>query len=202
MSLIVKNTSGPKLPLPEEGSYAALCVMLVDIGIQHVKYKDAEKDVPQVVIVWELAGETVEIGNDVVPRTVSKTYTLSLHDRSGLRKDLKSWRGREFTEEELLSFNLCNILGAPCMIQIVHNKTETGVYANIASIMSIPRGMQKPVAQTPLVAFDIDTAEEDELENLPNWLKEKVRTSETWIARNAGKLSEEPDEENDEDIPF
>lgn len=201
MSLIVKSSGGTSAPPVDEGSYAAVCVNLVDIGLQKTNFEGREKEVNQCVIVWELAGETITIGEDVVPRTVSKTYTMSLHERSGLRKDLKSWRGREFTDDELKAFDLRNILGAPCMIQIVHNKSDRGVFANIASIMSLPKGMPKPAATMPLIAFDADAAEERDLEKLPKWLAEKVRASATWVGKSAGKLAEELDDDDGE-LPF
>lgn len=201
MSLIVKSSSGPKIAPPDEGSYAAVCTQLVDIGLQHISYEGTEKDVNQVVIVWELAGETIDLGETTVPRTVSKTYTMSLHERSGLRKDLKSWRGREFTDEELKAFDLSNVLGAPCMIQIVHKVTANGTYANIASIMSLPKGMPKPQASMPLVAFDADTATEADLDKLPSWIADKVKASATWVGKSAGALVQEL-ADDDGELPF
>jgi hypothetical protein len=35
-----------------------------------------------------------------------------------------AWRGREFTPEELKGFHLKNILGAWCMISVVHNEND------------------------------------------------------------------------------
>lgn len=202
MSLIVKTSSGPKVAPPDEGSYAAVCTQLVDIGLQHISYEGSEKDVNQVVIVWELAGETIDLGEKgQVPRTVSKTYTMSLHERSGLRKDLKSWRGREFTDDELKAFDLSNVLGAPCMIQIVHKVTPNGTYANIASIMSLPKGMPKPQPSMELIAFDADTASEADLEKLPGWIADKVKASATWVGKSAGQLAEAL-EDDDEELPF
>ena len=37
---------------------------------------------------------------------VARVYTLCLHERAALRKDLESWRGRKFTEQELDGFDL------------------------------------------------------------------------------------------------
>lgn len=202
MSLIVKGSSGPKIAPPDAGNYAAVCVQLVDVGLQHISFEGTERDVNQVAIVWELAGETVTLGEDTVPRTVSKTYTMSLHERSGLRKDLKSWRGREFTDDELRAFDLRNILGAPCMIQIVHKTTANGTYANIAGISSMPKGMPKPQALTPLLAFDADTAEEADLEKLPTWLADKVKASPTWLGRASAKLAQDIEDDEDGELLF
>ena len=44
--------------------------------------------------------------SDIIARTISATYTLSLGERSNLRKMLESWRSRAFTPEELQGFDL------------------------------------------------------------------------------------------------
>lgn len=185
MSLCVSANSGSgerRDPIPE-GSYAAVCVGMVDIGEQITKFEGKEMKKHQIVIVWELPEETIEVDGQMVSRTISKTYTASLHERSALRKDLKSWRGREFTEDELEGFNLRNILSAPCLLQIIHRVTPDGSYANISSIMSLPKGMPKPTPTITPYAFEIETSSLEDFEALPKWLKRKVEDSQTWRDR-------------------
>ena len=55
------------------------------------------------------------------PAAISKEFTLSLHERANLRRVLISWRGRQFTAEELGGFELANVLGANAMLNVVHN---------------------------------------------------------------------------------
>ena len=66
------------------------------------------------------AEELIEIGGEMVPRTISPRYTASLNVKSVLRRDLSAWRGRDFTQAELEEFNLRNIVGAPCLLQVIH----------------------------------------------------------------------------------
>jgi hypothetical protein len=67
---------------------------------------------------------------------VSKFYTLSLSDKANLRKDLESWRGKQFTDAELEGFELKNLVGANCYLNLV--ETDKGK-RKIASIMPIKR---------------------------------------------------------------
>jgi hypothetical protein len=204
MSLIAKASGGTRVPPIDEGSYVAVCCGIVDLGEQENKKYGTTR--PQVCIMWEIVGETVTIDGEKSLEQWQMFYTNSLHDRSGLRKDLKSWRGREFTEEELAGFNLANIIGVPCMLQVIHNVTDNGVYANIASIMSLPKGTPRPKLTLSPVVFDIDTSSEKELEELPEWIATKIKESESWKNRKldklAGKVEDLPDADDEDDLPF
>ena len=55
---------------------------------------------------------------------------------------LRSWRGREFTSAELFGFELETVIGAPCMLSIVHNVgRKGGTFANVSGVMKLPKGM-------------------------------------------------------------
>jgi hypothetical protein len=67
------------------------------------------------MITWELPTELEvfheEKGEE--PYVVSKTYTLSMHEKATLRRDLESWRGQGFTEKEAEAF----ILAVPLILE-------------------------------------------------------------------------------------
>ena len=122
--LTVKENGGSNIPILEEGSYPAVCYMLVDIGMQkNERYGNSSR---KVIIGWEVAGEHVLVEGEEKPRVFSARYTASLNEKSLLRRDLAAWRGRDFTEEELKAFDLKSILGAPCLIQIIHKEATAG----------------------------------------------------------------------------
>lgn len=206
MSLTVsaKSTSFPVIP---EETYSAVCVGLYDIGEQYnEKFKKASF---QVVLVWELMDVTYtdsETGEER-NRTISSTYTANLNEKSNLRKMLKGWRGREFTDEELKKFNLKTIIGVPCLLQVIHSKGKDGnTYANVGSVTKLPKAMPVPVAQTEPVAFNLDTIESpDEIDSLPKWIKNRIVDSITFKLRfGEEKLKEleDGDPDNEEDLPF
>ena len=206
MSLKVSESGGgSNFPMLAEGSYAAVCYMLVDIGLQRNEaYGNSSR---KVIIGWELADEYVEVDGEKKPRVFSARYTASLNEKAILRRDLAAWRGRDFTEAELAEFNLRNIIGAPCMIQIIHKKASNGkTYANLASIMALPKGMAAPKRTLDSVIFDIDESDAEDLAMLPEWIANMVKASESWQQRlsadKGGASMQDLDEADDGELPF
>lgn len=182
MAIFVSGAEKSSYTPIEEGTYCALCYGLVDIGYTYSeKFDNVSK---KLRVLWELIGAgTDTIDGAEVNKTISKEYTASLNAKGNLRKDLRAWRGREFTDEELERFNLNNVLGAPCQIQIIHNSGSNGsTYANIAAIMSLPKGMSKPESTRTYIAWDYNENEIGDAQwgMLPEWLREAIKASETY----------------------
>lgn len=203
---VSESGGGSNFPMLAEGSYAAVCYMLVDIGLQRNEaYGNSSR---KVIIGWELADEYVEVDGEKKPRVFSARYTASLNEKAILRRDLAAWRGRDFTEAELAEFNLRNIIGAPCMIQIIHKKASNGkTYANLASIMALPKGMAAPKRTLDPVIFDIDESDAEDLAMLPEWIANMVKASESWqqrlVADKGGASMQDLDEaDSEETLPF
>lgn len=113
MGIIAKDTSGEFEPIPA-GLHRAICINVFDIGYQ-LGYQ-GKPPCHQVVILWEIEAVSPKSGQKF---TVTKFYTLSLADKANLRADLVSWRGRQFTEDELKGFDLDNIKGKACQLNLV-----------------------------------------------------------------------------------
>ena len=103
-TLIAKDSGGSKFPKLEAGLYNAVCYAVVDLGVHYNKTFGKENQ--QIMILFELPDEKIEVNGKWESRTVSGTYTCSLSDKSNLRKVLEGWRGRAFTPEELDGFDL------------------------------------------------------------------------------------------------
>lgn len=181
MSLTVNGESAPSIAPVEEGTHLGVCSMLIDLGMQYSEvYKKSQR---KVLIGWELPDETIEIDGEQKPRVLSKRYTANLSEKSNLRKDLASWRGRDFTPDELKAFDLKNIVGASCLLTIIHSKNGEKTYANIQSVVKLPKGMAKQALSEPPVVFDLDTDPLERVEDLPAWIAELIKKSETYQAR-------------------
>lgn len=216
MSLTVKEAAESSFePIPE-GTYSAVCHLLVDLGVQHNKAFDNSSR--KVMLGWLIPEETyVNKEGFTVPRAMYATYTASIGKKAKLRSLLASWRGRDFTADELEAFNLRNIVGAPCLMNIIHSDGKDGkTYANIAGVMRLPKGMTPAKLSTDPIIFDLD---EDPLENidlLPEWIADKIRDSETFMDRAAAEakaeaegnatapaaLEEIPDGTGEDELPF
>ena len=210
--LIVKNEMPDQI---KPGNYQGVCHRYLDLGTHHVDYYHEGKhivgDYHKVQITWEIPDERILIkkgGEELdLPRVISKEYNLTLGKKSNLRKDLQSWRGRDFTKTELEGFSLKNILKANGVINILHN--EKG-YAYVTAVTPLMKNMVKKEPENPVVGFSIVNDGFDNMPELPKWIKEKIQNSlefEAWSGEDfsANKYDEmnPPGPTDDEDqIPF
>ena len=197
MALIVKDTEGFKSA--PTGTHAARCIKVIDLGTQHStwgKDEDAKEIVKkQVLITWELPTELIEEGDlKGQPYAVSKFYTQSLNEKSNLRKDLESWRGLGFSEQELMGFNIEDLLGKPCLVTVVHNDKGK---AKVSAVTSPPKGMTIPDAVNDFAMFSINEWDQTKFDNLTDGIKKIIKQSDEY--KNLFGDSPPVDES---DIPF
>lgn len=200
MSLTVNaNAASTITPIPQ-GTYLAVCNMLVDLGVQYNEtYKNSSR---KVLIGWEIPEETILIDGEEHSRTLSKRYTASLSESANLRQDLAAWRGRDFTPDELAAFDLRNIVGTSCMINVIHRDSGGKTYANIQSIMALPKGMPKGQLSENAIVFDLDTGDLDDIDKLPKWIADIIKKSTTYQERTLVPPAVEEFAEDDGELPF
>src|SRR5690349_9346134 len=89
------------------GTHIALVRMIADLGMQTGRgiYPQPKHEL---YIGFEIPGERVTYTKDGKeiegPMSIGRTYTLSMSEKSNLRKDLQSWRGKSFTDDEAEAF--------------------------------------------------------------------------------------------------
>jgi len=198
MSLIAKANESKFDPI-SEGIHLATCIAVIDLGEQYSNLYDNTQR--KVLVTFELHDETVTVDGEEKNRFVSREYTVSLGDKATLRKDLESWRGKRFTDQELQGFDLKNILGKPCQVQIIHTDKQGKVYANIAAIVSVSKAIQVAKPQSELTYFDFDDMDlEEKLAKLPEWIRTKITNSITY--KNMMNAEESYDfQATDDDVP-
>jgi len=137
MSLMARRPQTARALAPA-GIHSAVCVDVQDLGLQTGAYGAKHK----IRLVWQLDALDPEAGRRV---EVARVYTLSLHERAALRKDLERWRGRAFTDQELdLGFDLEKVIGANCQVLVSHSLGENGtLYANVDSLLPAAKGAPK-----------------------------------------------------------
>lgn len=204
MSLIAKAGNGTTFEAIEQGSHFATCVGVIDLGTQTQKnFKgDGTTEKEKILLMFDVADEfyTDENGNEH-HRTISSQYTKSLSDRANLRKHLENWRGKAFTDEELQGFDLKNLLGVPCCLNVVHN--EKG-YANIDSIIKLRKGQDIPQVELEQIYFDLDEFESlNKIDDLPEWICKMIKKSKEWQEiMGSGNAEENKLEVNEDNMPF
>jgi hypothetical protein len=184
----------------EEGTHLGVCCMLIDLGMQYSEvYKNSSR---KVLIGWEIPDETIELDDGPHPRTITKQYTASLGESANLRQDLAAWRGRDFTGAELEAFDLRNIVGKSCLINVIHKESNGKTYANIQNIMALPKGMQPgKLADKPLV-YDIDADPPEMVDSLPKWIAERIKKSESYGERITKPVTMQELDDSDGELPF
>jgi len=144
MTIMAKKPENDSFEIIPEGTHKAVCYGVWDIGIQSSMWNGEEKRQHKVVISWEIDKKIKTEGQYKGKRyVISNKYTLSLSDRAKLKAHLESWRGRKFTPEELNGFDIEKLIGANCLLNIVHNKKNDRTYANIAAVIKLTKGTEK-----------------------------------------------------------
>lgn len=106
------------------------------------------------------------------PREIWMQQTQSIGTKSTLGKMLRSWRGRDFTPEELQKFGLTNILGAPALIIVEERTAKNGnTYSNITSITKAQK-VVKPSGET--WAYDYEDPAQTNWDKLPKFIQSQI----------------------------
>lgn len=176
MEFIAKSEGNSNIPKLENGVYTALSSMLIDIGFQKSVLDNNIRR--KFMMVWTIVGEFIEVNKEQLPRVMSKEYTLSLNEKSNLRKDLQAWRGQAFTEEELQGFDLLTVMNKPCQLQIINEEKNGKTYNNISAIMAMPKGMTVEPLQETTVFITNNPETWNNWEKIPKWIKEKIKKAE------------------------
>ena len=173
------SDSGGDFDLIPEDNHLGRCVQVIDLGTQPGSER-FPKPQHKLLLGWELPECTYEHDGHDVPRLVWRRFTASLSEKGHLRPILESWRSRKFTSEELSVFDVKNVLGAPCQIQIVHS--DDGKYANVKSVSALHQKLREgfPDAHHPLIHYQIEDGENEIFETFSDNLKRTLRQAEEW----------------------
>lgn len=167
----------------------ARCYSVIDLGTH---------DNPQfgttarkVLLQFELPDQfhTFKEENGPEPFVVSREFTLSLGKKSNLRPFLEGWRGKPFTDEELAKFDISVLAGQPCLMNIIHEVKEGKTYANIQSVMKLPKAMGEcPPVHNRVIALSLDSDfSEQDFKALPEWIRKKIE-----VTKEYRSLTEDP----------
>lgn len=152
------------------GSYGAVCYKIIDIGTQESTFNNETKKRHQVIIGWELS----EKMKDGKPFSITKFYTLSLHEKATLRSHLEAWLKRPLTEADCASFDPKSLLGKPFLVNVGLNKKGRSTVLGFASV---PKGVEVPTPVNPTVYFDLESFDETVFNSLSDKLKDIIRKS-------------------------
>ena len=190
---ITAEIGGNYTPAPAD-NHVGICVGVIVLGTIPGTYNGHPKKDKKVIISFELphTNHVFREEKGAEPFVMHKEYTLSLNSKANLRKMLDGWAsknkpdgtpGGKLTDEELKTFNIASLVGAPCLVNVVHEVKEGVTRANIMSIAKVPQGTVVPANRTPKKIFTIKTPFPTEVFNsLPEWMRKKIESSDEYKA--------------------
>jgi hypothetical protein len=145
--LTLTNTPSSNYVPPPEGIHSAVCVDVIDLGIQDTEFGPKHK----LRLTFELEAKQ----DDGSPFKVSKSFTASLHPKATLAGFISKWRGKPVADGE--SINLEKLIGASATLVLGtwQNGDKSGVGIDAISKPTkklSPSGSYDPAAARQRIA--------------------------------------------------
>lgn len=191
--LKLKDKVKPSVPPLEAGPYMAVCTAVIDIGQQYSEKSKAVQN--KLLFLFDVPSETIEIDGVHKPRQFSRRVTYTTSTRGVLNPMLCSWLSTRFTEEQLREYELFDLVGKGCQIQL--SISEDGKYNNIENVIALPKGVPTPVSSNPHFAYDIDAHgfSGAEWDALPEWVRSIIEKSEQYQLEPPDQALDMPNDE-------
>jgi hypothetical protein len=200
MPLKLKDAKKGSGTLAPAGSHPARCFQIIDMGTHTDDGAFGVQTNRKIRFSWELPDELHVFDEKKGPQpfSVHRMVNFVIAPRSNFQKMLESWRGRAFTEEELENFEIKKVLGATCMITVVHTVKTGATYANVDSVVPLPAKWKAIMAApvNPPVYYEIEMGKNAIFQSLPEWLRMQISKCNEW-ADHKPEVGEAPSDEQD-----
>jgi hypothetical protein len=208
------NSDRKQFQIAPAGTHLARLYRIIDLGTQMREFEGKVTMSRKAKFFFELHGEDADgkplLTSDGKPLIQSREYTVSLNEKANLRRDLEAWRGKAFTEDELKGFDISNILGHFCMVNITHRQKGDMTYADLKGVSSVPNIYKKqglPEGVNTKMLFNLDKFDKTMFDSLTENIKETIKKSPEF--RSIGEQSKTYQEASsgsvtdmDDDVPF
>jgi hypothetical protein len=138
MAIIVSD-NGKEFARPTPGIHQAVCSNVYGPFVEEYEWQGKKVSAKKIVIMFEL-DERIKEGEFVGQRyTISGRFTASLNEKGKLRPFLESWKGRAFTPDGLVAFDLEKLIGVNCQLNLIEKEKRGGGKTVVISGI-FPRG--------------------------------------------------------------
>jgi len=124
-----------------------------------------------------------------------------MNEKATLRKLVEGIIGTALTDKEAEIFDIEQLLGEACLLNVIHKDSPKGIRANIQGASPLPKGMTAPDMVNEARSIDVNTASQIEIRDLPNFIREKMETSKEYQQR-FGEGAQAEGGVTKDDIPF
>jgi hypothetical protein len=184
MALKAPSGNNTSRQIAPEGAYPARCYQIIDLGttMQTGQFPGKKR---KVQFIFELPTETYEFekGEGLKPFYARSIYNLSMNEKAVLRRDIEAWAGKKMSNEIAGEFDIFTLLGRPCIVNITHIEKGDAKYANIIGMSPLPKGMDCPPAFNTPLCYNTEEHDEAVFSQLPEFIQDKIKMSDEWIAR-------------------
>lgn len=201
-----KPNNSQEYELVPKGTHVARVYKVIYLGTQKIEWQGETKELKKVRLYWELPNEkktyTTEDGEEKEGvLSISREFTLSMGGKANLRPIVEGIIGTALQDEEAYSFNMEELVGKACLIRITHKKNKAGdrEYAIVESTSELMKGQECPKQVNDSVIINAGNITKEDLEKLPDYIKEKIESSPEFKNRGIEYPSDEIDPA---DIPF
>lgn len=184
-----QQSSKPRELVPE-GNHVARLYEIIYVGEINTNFKDDQgndKWQEKVRLTWELPNITREFDGEEKPMVISREVTFSLYrsekQTATLRTIANALIGTPLKDEEAEVFDIDDLLGKTCMLQVIHNEYKGTNYAKAEGFGSIPTGMVVPEQVNKSRVLNVRTATQEEIDALPEFLAKKIQGSKQYHVR-------------------
>lgn len=188
-----------------EGKHVAILYSIIDLWTQEKNGMYGMQFRRTVQLTFELPKVTHEFkkGEGEKPAAVRAKVKLSMHEKSELRKIVQNLLGKQFTDEQARDFDLSDLLGLMCQLQVVHQSYEGTNYVKITNYINLTDEEKefhksKGVEQfNPSLLFSLDEYDQATFDSLPQFLKDMIVHSpeyneiKHWVDRTEEELVDE-----------
>lgn len=197
-------------PVPK-GNHVARLYQIIHIGTVPTTWQGETRMTDKVRLTFELSNErkVFKEGDEPKPYSISREFTLSMGKKASLRAFVEGFGGTALHDDEAYAFDLEKLIGDACLLNVVHTEKDGNTYANIAGASPLPKGMTAPELVNQAKLIDINSTSFEEIDALPEFLRDKMKSSEEYEARlrppviSKEKVIEYPQEDiNPDDVPF
>ena len=113
-------------------------------------------------------------------------------------------RAFAFSADELKGFEVKTIVGAPCLLNIIHKPRDKDgkMQAKVAGISPVPQGMAVPDLANHKITYEVEDGRSEAFNRLPEWVRKKIETCEEWISPAHVDSSDKGPEVSEDTVPF
>lgn len=183
------------------GKHLAILYSVVDLWTHQQTSQHGTKEVRKVQLSRELPTVLHEFkpGEGEKPAAVRKKYTLSMYKMAELRMIVNNILWLDLSDVEARDFDLSNLLGVMCQLQLVHDSYEGNNYVKPTNYISLSEEEKEFYASkwikqyNPSVLFSLDEFDQAVFDNLPQFIKDIIIQSPEYneIKHGADRTEEE-----------